>query len=194
MRLKADGKIKIKKSSLLIENLSNHKWLRKIWKTTMHGNIIYSYMTTWNRWIHLHTSSHTTTCTCLYEGTNRHTWVTGRAVVSYEAGQAGYSLCCEVPDCMKHICSVDPVVIWVKRENKSPQCVCGVLPSRVHCWAAHVSSNNVNAAYSEMWLTLENCIIFPSSGWFHCYSCKHGYQNMYEQGWGRCSSLHGMSL
>jgi len=36
-------------------------------------------------------------------------------MVSDEAGQARHCLRGEVPDCMKHICGVDPVVIWVRK-------------------------------------------------------------------------------
>lgn len=64
-----------------------------------------------------HQQQHNRWWKCLRAWTKEHTWVTGWAVVSDEAGQAGHSLRGEVPDCVKHICGVDPVVIWVKTDK-----------------------------------------------------------------------------
>lgn len=70
------------------------------------------------------THTHLQDISCQHACTDGHTWVTGRAVVSHEAGQARHRLRGEVPDCVKHICGMDPVVIWIREDNKSAQCVC----------------------------------------------------------------------
>lgn len=94
---------------------------------------------------------------------NGHTWVTSRAVVSNEAGQTRHSLRGEVPDCMKHICGVDPVVIWV-RKRKQAYSVCVTVSTRVHCWATNVSCNQIKAAYSHTVLYMTDTGKKNSSG------------------------------
>lgn len=155
----------------------------------------------WAWRIHIHTNIPTRSCKCLHACTNRPTWVTGRTVVSNEARQTWHGLRGEVPDCMKYICGVDPVVIWVGKENKSVQCVQSSPPG---CTAGLLMFliTTYRLPYNNIYMTntgKKNCMTFPSSGWFHCYSCKQGYK-WSEAEWKNirrrrtCSSLHGMSL
>lgn len=59
-------------------------------------------------------------------------------MVSNQTGQAGHSLGGEVPDCMEHVCGVNPVVIWVRKEES----LCLSTSMRRRCWPAYSPSSN----------------------------------------------------